>query len=357
MKQTVATDPVHDSAVTGVSPDEAPRHSVGTSSPKAARLSMAELAPKSAIPFLLVASFVLFSILTPDLFFTWTNVRIMIGAQATILLLGVAATIPLRAGDFDLSISAVMVGSACLVGVLYAHGQPPLVCCVAAIALGIVVGAVNGLFVVGFGLGSLIVTLGMLTLLSGITSYLTKGVLVVTIPDSLRTFSNHTFLTLPLVVWIGWTIAAAVWFVFELTPLGRYLLFLGGNPAAAALAGLRVSRLRSGAFITSSVIAAVAGVLLAGTLGAVDPASSGAYLLPPFTAAFLGTTTIQLGRFNVVGTVVGLYLLAVGITGLQLLGAQGWVSDVFNGAALILAIAFAKFFDFRVRSRKVAEPT
>ena len=123
----------------------------------------------------------------------------------------------------------------------------------------------------------------------------------------------------------------------------------------AFIAGLRVSRLRCGSFVAASVIAAIAGVLLAGTLGAVDPSSSGSYLLAPFTAAFLGTTTIQLGRFNVIGTLVGLYLLAIGITGLQLLGANGWVSDVFNGAALIIAVAFARLFELRsgrIRQRR-----
>jgi ribose transport system permease protein len=310
------------------------------------RLSRAEdILPRAAIPFLLVALFVLFSILSPRLFFTWTNVRIMIGAQATVLLLALAATIPLRAGDFDLSIGAVMILSASVVGLLHGHGVPAIACCAVALAAGIVVGAVNCFFVVRLGLSALIVTLGMLTLLSGITSYLTGDNLVTTIPHSVISLADTRFLSLPCIVWIGWFVALVIWVVFEFTPLGRYLLFLGGNPTAAALAGLRVPALRSGAFLASATISAIAGILLAGYFGSVDPSSAGSYLLPPFTAAFLGTTTIQLGRFNVLGTIVGLYLLAVGITGLQLLGVQGWVTDTFNGAALILAIAFARLFE------------
>jgi ribose transport system permease protein len=161
---------------------------------------------------------------------------------------------------------------------------------------------------------------------------------------------------LPLIVWIGWLIAAVIWVVFEFTPLGRYLLFLGGNANAARLAGLRVGGLRSVAFIAASTIGGgIAGVLLAGSLGSVDPSSGSSYLLAPLTAAFLGTTTIQVRRFNVIGTLVGLYLLAFGITGLQLEGIQGWISDVFNGAALIVALAFARYFEviksLRLRSR------
>lgn len=297
---------------------------------------------RSAIPILLVATFILFSVLSPGLFFTWTNIRITLAAQATVLLLSLAATIPLRAGDFDLSIAANMVLSGALVGLLYHHGVPVVACCLLALAVGIVIGLVNSVFIVGLGLGSLIITLGMLTLLTGLISVFTSNNVVSTIPPALITFANQDILGLPVVVWLGWIIALIVWFIFEFTPLGRYLLFLGGNPSAAALAGLRVARLRTGSYVAAALISAIAGILLAGSLGSLDPSSTSSYLLPPFTAAFLGTTTIQPGRFNVLGTVVGLYLLAVGITGLQLLGIQGWVSDVFNGGALILAIAFAR---------------
>jgi ribose transport system permease protein len=290
--------------------------------------------------------------LKPDLFLTWTNVRLTISAQATTLLLAIAATITLRAGDFDLSLAGVMIFSAALVGVLYKGGVSPLSACAIALACGTAVGLVNSVFVVLVGLDSLIVSLGMFTLLGGITTYLSGSNLVSTIPLGLQTFANHRIFQLPLTVWIGWALAAVLWAVFEYTPLGRYLLFIGGNRAAGTLAGLRVNRLRLLSFVSGSFIAAVAGLLLAGSLGSVDPSSSSSYLLAPVTAAFLGTTCIQLGRFNIVGTLVGLYLLAFGITGLQLLGLQGWVTNVYNGAALILALAFSRYFE-AIRSGRV----
>jgi ribose transport system permease protein len=304
-----------------------------------------DVLPEMAVPGLLVLTFVVFGILKPDLFLTWTNVRLTIGAQATTLLLAIAATVTLRAGDFDLSVAGVMIFSAALVGVLYKGGVSAPLACVIALACGTVIGLVNSLFVVLVGLDSLIVSLGMFTLLGGITTYLSGSNLVSTIPTGLQDFANHRILQLPLTVWIGWVLAAVLWGIFEYTPLGRYLLFIGGNRAAGTLAGLRVNRLRLLSFVSGSFIASVAGLLLAGSLGSVDPSSSSSYLLAPVTAAFLGTTCIQLGRFNIVGTLVGLYLLAFGITGLQLLGYQGWVTNVFNGAALILALAFARYFE------------
>jgi ribose transport system permease protein len=312
-----------------------------------------EVLPEMAVPALLVLTFVIFGILKPDLFLTWTNVRLTVGAQATTLLLAIAATITLRAGDFDLSIAGVMVFSAALVGVLYKSGVPAPLAVVIALACGTAVGLANSVFVVLVGLDSLIVSLGMFTLLGGITVYISGSNLVTTIPLGLQNFANHQILQLPLTVWIGWVVAGVLWVVFEYTPLGRYLLFIGGNRAAGTLAGLRVNRLRLLSFVSGSFIAAVAGLLLAGSLGSVDPSSSSSYLLAPVTAAFLGTTCIQLGRFNILGTLVGLYLLAFGITGLQLLGLQGWVTNVFNGVALILALAFSRYFE-AIRSGQVA---
>ena len=106
---------------------------------------------------------------------------------------------------------------------------------------------------------------------------------------------------------------------------------------------MRVDRLRFGAFIASGSISAIAGIFTAGQLGAADPSVGPNFLLPAYAAAFLGATTIKPGRFNAWGTVVALYLLVTGVTGLELLGTSSWVQEMFNGAALLIAVTFARF--------------
>jgi ribose transport system permease protein len=108
------------------------------------------------------------------------------------------------------------------------------------------------------------------------------------------------------------------------------------------LVGLPVARIRLLAFVASAVMAGLAGVLLAGELGGLAPSVGPTFLLPAYAAAFLGATTIKPGRFNAVGTLVALYLLVVGVTGLELLGVESWVEQVFNGVALAVAVAFAR---------------
>lgn len=297
-----------------------------------------------AVPALLVVLFAAFAIALPDTFATSANVRAMVGGQATIVLLALAVIIPLRAGDFDLSVASVMVLSGCVVGVMTGNGASPLVACGAAVLMGAAVGVVNGFLVVRVGIDSFIATLGTLTILTGLATLVSDGTLVSTFPEGLTGLAGWELAGFTAPVWAGWLLALLLWYVFELTPYGRYLLFIGGNRGAAELAGLRVNAFRQGAYVASGTVSALAGLLFAGSLGAVDPTSGGAYLLPPITAAFLGASAILLGRFNVAGTLVAIYLLAIGITGLQLSGLDAWIADAFNGACLIVAMAFAILF-------------
>jgi len=295
------------------------------------------------VPFLLVALFAVFAVASPDTFATTTNVRVMLIGQASILLLALAFVIPLRAGDFDLSVAAIMVIVGAALGSMTANGLSPVAACLIALSIGPVVGFINGILVVRFNINSFIATLGTLTVLDGFSRLISGGALITTVPDELVDFTRRSLFDLTMPVWLGWGIALLVYYVFEWTPVGRYLLFIGNNATAAQLAGLRVNAYRQGAYVVSGTISAIAGVLGAGLLGSVDPTASGAYLLPPITAAFLGASAIRLGRFNVAGTLVAIYLVAVGVTGLQMLGFDSWIADVFNGTFLVFAVGLTVF--------------
>jgi ribose transport system permease protein len=131
--------------------------------------------------------------------------------------------------------------------------------------------------------------------------------------------------------------------VLERTPLGRRIYATGGNIEAAKLAGVRTSVIIVGSLMVCGAVAALGGILLTARLGNADPTVGPSFLLPAFTAAFLGSTQFRRGRFNVWGTVLAVYVLAVGVKGLQLSGAPVWIPDAFNGAALILAVGMAAY--------------
>jgi ribose transport system permease protein len=290
----------------------------------------------------LVAMIVAFSVALPDRFATAGNFRSMVESQAVLLLLALAATVPLRAGDFDLSIAAMMTATGAMGARILQDGGSLAVVLLLAVAMGVLVGLVNGFFVVKIGVDSFITTLGSLTALTGLTFAIARSEVIFGFDGGVVALARTDVLGLPLAVWYGWLLVLVAWYVYERTPVGRYLLFVGGGRDVARLAGLKVDRIRMGAFVASSTLAALAGIVLIGDLGAFDPSIGPSYLLQPFAAAFLGAATLYVGRFNAFGTLIGLYLLIVGITGLQLLGAETWVSDVFNGVALILAVTVAR---------------
>lgn len=285
----------------------------------------------------------LFSILRPASFFTTSNLTSTLGIQASLALLSVGVTVVLLVGEFDLSAASVMGMSASVVAYLTTvKGWPVPLAVVAVLIAGAVVGFVNGFFVVKAGVHSFIVTLGMGTLVTGVAVGLAGTTTIGGVPKNLTTIFRANLVDVEAAFFIMLGIAIVGWIVLEKMPLGRNVFFTGEAPTAAALAGIRVNALRVGSLVASSVLASAAGVMLIGQIGAASPTIASPYLLPAYAAAFLGATAFSPGRFNIWGTLWSVYLLAVGTIGFQLLGASSWVTDVFNGAVLILAVAFSR---------------
>lgn len=266
----------------------------------------------------------------------------MLNGQSLVLLLALTATIVLRLGDFDLSIAQTMVATAAIIAQLTTHGVPDVVAIALGLALGLAVGAVNGFLVVRIGVDSFVATLGSYTALAGLAYLVTNSQIISGVPEGFIHFARDKVLGMPLITYYAWIMVIVLWYVYQRTPIGRYSLFIGGNRNAAQLAGIPVDRIRAGAYLVSGLLAAFLGICFVGYFGAVDPSTGGQYMLQPFAAAFLGATAISVGRFNAVGTIAALYLLTVGITALQLLGAQTWVTNVFYGLALMASVAAAR---------------
>lgn len=301
-----------------------------------------------------VVLFVFYSFLLPDTFPTMRNVQSMIGSQSAIVLLAIGSTLTLRNGDFDLSVAGNAIFAGSFLGYLVVRHDvlPPVLAIALVLLSGLVIGAINGVLVVVYELDALVVTLGMFTLLSGLSLAAAGGGSLTGFPEGLITVSTFRFLGLPAVAWYGFVAVVAAYYVYEHTPLGRYMYFIGGNRVATRLAGVNVARIRIGTYLVSGLGGSVAGILLVGLTGGIDPTSGGQYLLQPFAAAFLGATAFTVGRVNAFGTLAALYFLVVGITGIQMYGVSGWVTDFFNGTALVLAIFAAGFAERRRRNNR-----
>lgn len=286
-----------------------------------------------------------FGIGQPESFLTWGNFAVMFASQAPLALLALALIVPLTAGDYDLSVGATVTLSSMLIGVLNAQQGMPIGWVIAlALAAGAFVGAVNAFFIVYFRIPSLVVTLGTASLVSGIVMWLSNSSTISGISDRLvQAVIGGQLFGIAYAFYYALAAVVVLWYVLEYTPSGRRLLFVGRGREVARLNGIDVGRTRTGALIVSSLLASLAGIVYAGVLGSADPFSGTNFLLPAFAAAFLGATTLLPGRFNPWGTFVAVYFLATGINGLSMLGIPIWVTNVFNGAALILAVTLSQF--------------
>jgi ribose transport system permease protein len=310
-----------------------------------ARHRLGGLAERSALVVALIGVIVVFGALRPDTFLTSANFSTILGSQAVLVVLTLGLIVALTTGDYDLSIAGVLSVSAMVVAVLNAeHGWPIWAAILAALSAGAAVGFVNGLFVLMFGVDSFIVTLGTGTLLQGVVLWISDSQTISGVSDGLvNAVVGSSFLGIPVAFYYGLALCIALFYVYEFTALGRRMLFVGRGRKVSRLSGFNVRRVRWGALITTATIAAAAGVLYAGTTGGADSTSGAAFLLPAYAAAFLGATTIVPGRFNPWGTLLAVYFLVTGITGLTILGAQSYIQNLFYGGALVLAVALSQF--------------
>jgi len=320
---------------------DAPAPEVREERPPVRRL-LGDLSYRYALLLAWIAVIAVFGVLRPETFLTAANFQTIFGSQAVLLILTLALIVPLTAGEFDLSVAGMLGLSLVLVGWLNVNQGWPIVLAVAAALLaGVAVGLINAFFVVGIGLESIVVTLGMGTLLTGVSVGVNNET-IGGISQGLVDLARADILGIQAAFWFGVVLTVVAWYVYAHTPLGRYLYFVGAGREVARLTGLRVEAMRLGSLVVSGFTAALAGVVLAGILGAADPNVGPSYLLPAFAAAFLGATAVNPGRFNPWGSFIAVYFLVTGITGLQLLGLVGWIEQVFYGASLVLAVTFSR---------------
>lgn len=292
--------------------------------------------------FVLVVMVIVFSILIPDTYPTWRNAKAILTSESTVLMVSLGLLVPAVVGEFDLSVGAMVAFASIEMALLSASMIWPLALAITLLSA-VAIGLVSGILVVKIGVNSFIATLGMSTLLGGGSLWISGGGAVTeNIPESVTNLGQNELLGLPLPVIYVAVLAVILWYGFNHMPIGRKLYATGGNRVAAELSGVRTKRLVISAFIVSAAVAALAGVVTMMQAGSGSPSVGPELLLPAFAAVFLGSTTIIPGRFNVVGTVVGILLLAVGVSGLQQLGAEFYVVPLFNGGVLLLAVALSR---------------
>ncbi len=349
MSETTSRPEKHSDDLPSSGESDTPAHlgltSRGLRDHKLASLALLVLGRYWLVLFLII-EVVTFSVMRPDTFLSVANIQTISLQQVEPLIAALALIFPLIVGEFDLSVGAVATASAVVAASLMRDTAATPLALLAALGVAAVVGVIVGMLVARFEVNSLIGTLGATTVIAGLISQSTGGLAVnENVSPWLTNLAQGRILGIPTLVIVAAALALFVWFVLQQTVYGRQLSALGANRRAAELLGLNARRLILSTFVFSALLAGLAGLVQVSVEAGANPASGGiALVISSLTAVFLGATCFRPGHFNVAGTIVGLFFLAFGVSGLSLIGLAAWVQNVFTGISLIVALAVAAAF-------------
>lgn len=286
---------------------------------------------------------VTFAIAVPNgAFFTSNNLLSIVNQSALTAIIACGLTMVLVVGEFDLSVGyAASLAGVLVTGFIANQGLPILIAVVLTVVIGGGIGAANGLLVTKARVNAVVATLGIGTILTGLAFGYTAGSPITQLPQEFTWITLGRFLGIQNPIWFMLIVVAVLWVVLNRTATGQRIQAVGANPKAARLAGIRVDRTKTTAFVIAGVCAALTGVLLASILGSGTVSAADGYLMDSFAAVFLGSATLRDGEFHILGTLIGVLVVSVGFNGLALMGTPTFWQYIFKGGILVLAVALS----------------
>lgn len=313
------------------------------------RRALAEFALDNLVWIILIVVLVTFSLAIPQFFQTGIFLNIL--QNSTFIgIISVGLTLTLISGHMDLSIESVMALSAMAVALTFGTGGAgggvvigadwlsfPL-SLLMALAIGAIVGTINGVLVVRLSINAFIVTLASFIWARGLVVALSGGRSVYGLPDAMRVMAVERIFDIPLLAWMLILVYIVFAFVLIKTPYGRHLMMIGGNPQATYRAGIKVGAIVTSAFILSGVLAGFAGWLLASrTAGATANLGIG-MLFQAFAAVVIGGVSLKGGQGRLSGVFAGVLLLSSIQTAINVMGMPPHYTQMIQGGLVLAAV-------------------
>ena len=278
-----------------------------------------------------------FSFLSP-VFFSVPNLLNILQQSSINALIALGMTLVIISGGIDLSVGPTAALSAVLGATLMTSGVPVPLAIFATLGIGALCGVFSGSLIAYAGLQPFIVTLGGLSLFRAIALIYTGGNPVFGIPLSFRSLINSTLFGIPGSILIVAVISLLLWVVMNKTPLGEYILAIGGNEEAARVAGVPVKRTKVTVYVVSGALASLAALILIGRLGAAEPTIGNLWELDAIAAAAIGGASLMGGKGSIFGTLIGVIILGALRNGLTLLNIQAFYQLLATGLIIIIAM-------------------
>lgn len=292
-----------------------------------------------AVLVLFVGVFIALSLMS-DAFLTTTNLLNIASQSAPLAIVAVGGTLVIIGGGFDLSTGAIF-GLASVVAAWVAVHFDPVVGLVCAPFVGAAFGLLNGAVIVGCRVHSFLGTLAMSLVYRGLANLITAGFLISVADESFFSLGRNKISGVPYSVIVLIAFAAVAGFLLNRSVWGRHVFAVGGNPDAAAISGVPVSRVRMATFAFSGLAAGLAGAVAVSRIGSGQPTAGELMELNAIAAIIVGGTSIYGGFGAVWRSLVGVYLLALIGNGFNILSVNPFYKDLTTGVIIVLAVALA----------------
>jgi len=299
--------------------------------------------PRRRIPIngILIALLVMCAVLAvaAPSFLSVDNLLILTRQSIFVMIGGLAMTFVIAMGGIDLSVGAILAFTGIIAASLLVDGFTVGMAVLVALAVGVVIGLINGTLIAIFTMPDFIVTLGVMVAVRGVIMVYTQGIPIYGLQNpQFQWLAQGHILGIPTPVIFGFLLLGVMAFVLRRTPLGRNLLAIGSSPQAAFLTGIRVNRVKVIVYGLSGLFAGIAGVLLTSRMEAGIPESGDGYELDVIAAVVIGGTSLSGGKANLLGTVIGALVMAVVRNGLTLMNVNTFWHQVVIGVIILLAV-------------------
>jgi ribose transport system permease protein len=273
-----------------------------------------------------------------DVFLTQRNLVNILQQSSINACIAIGMTLVIISGGIDLSVGPVAALAAVLSATMLMAGFPVPIIIVVALAIGLSCGFINGALIAFAGLQPFIVTLGTLSLFRALALIYTGGNPVLSLPNEFRRIFSSYVLGLPVPVIVVAILAVTATVLLKKTPLGEYILAVGGNEEAARVSGVPIARTKVLTYMISGGLASLAAVILMARLGAAEPTLGNLWELEAIAAAAIGGASLMGGKGSIFGTILGAVVLGAMRNGLTLLNVQAFYQLLATGIIIILAM-------------------
>lgn len=302
-------------------------------------VSAGHILGKYTIYFILVALLVVFAVLSES-FFTSDNIINVLRQVSIMGICSVGMTFVILTGGIDLTTGAMIGVSAIVTAQLMVSGLHPVVACLASIAISIVVGFINGFFIVDLQLPPLIVTLGTQIILRGICYIMTGGVPIYGFTEDFKIIGQGYVGIIPIPVIIMAACFAVGIFALGYTKYGRRVYGLGNSAEVSRLSGVNIRKIGYSVYVISAVLSAIAGIVMLSRVNSAQPNAGDNYEMDVITGVVIGGVSINGGEGKAVNVIIGILIIGVLKNGMVMMNLNEYYQWVVKGAVLLLAVSY-----------------